>query len=95
MGCASSSPAATLYKAEQEIGNADRAVEEAEKRLKEAKERAAAARQHAADLRSSRRSTRSYYTHHAQRISLAAVISDARNIIDQVNKLKQDVCRSQ
>ena len=23
------------------------------------------------------------------------VISDARNIIDQVNKLKQDVCRSQ
>ena len=44
---------------------------------------------------SSRRSTRSYYTHHIQRISLAAVISDARNIIDQVNKLKQDVCRSQ
>lgn len=44
---------------------------------------------------SSRRSTRSYYTHHTQRISLAAVISDARNIIDQVNKLKQDVCRSQ
>ena len=46
-------------------------------------------------LCSTQGSTRSYYTHHTQRISLAAVISDARNTIDQVNKLKEDGCLSQ
>ena len=36
-------------------------------------------------------STRSYYTHHMQRFSLAAVRGDALNILRGVTSLKRDV----
>ena len=37
-------------------------------------------------------STRSFYTHHTQRLSTAAVRLDAKNIRRGINRIKGDVC---
>ena len=37
-------------------------------------------------------STRSFYTHHTQRLSLAAVRLDAKNIRAGINRIKGDAC---
>ena len=39
-----------------------------------------------------RLSTRSFYTHHTQRVTLAAVRLDAKNIGMGVNRIKGQVC---
>ena len=37
-------------------------------------------------------STRSFYTHHTQRLSTAAVRLDAKNIRQGINRIKGDAC---